>query len=63
MATRYRTNALCSSSKKSKVQSAGLAPDILRGLMPITTETEPEDIEDEAPSRVSITDYQLVSKL
>jgi len=41
-------------SKKSKVQSNGLAPAILEGLMPITTETEPEDIDDDAPSRVRI---------
>jgi len=40
--------------KKSKVQSNGLAPAILDGLMPITTETEPEDIDDDAPSRSAL---------
>lgn len=41
-------------SKKSKIQSTNLAPAILQGLMPITTEEEPQDIDDDAPSRVSI---------
>lgn len=40
--------------KKSKVQSQNLAAAILEGLMPITTEEEPEDVDDDAPSRVSI---------
>ncbi|KAH9926267.1 ARM repeat-containing protein [Epithele typhae] len=40
--------------KKSKVQSHGLAPAILEGLMPITTEDEPEDADDDAPSRSSL---------
>jgi hypothetical protein len=41
-------------SKKSKIQSHNLAPAILEGLMPITTEEEPEDVDDDAPSRVRI---------
>jgi hypothetical protein len=41
-------------SKKSKIQSHGLAPAILEGLMPIASEDEPEDIDDDAPSRVSL---------
>jgi hypothetical protein len=51
-------------SKKSKVQSNGLAPAILEGLMPITTETEPEDIDDDAPSRVRLDTYhfEIVAK-
>ncbi|KAF9462876.1 armadillo-type protein [Collybia nuda] len=40
--------------KKSKVQSHGLAPAILEGLMPIATESEPEDIDDDAPSRSAL---------
>lgn len=40
-------------SKKSKVQSRGLAPVILQGLMSITTEPEPEDSDEDAPCRVS----------
>ncbi|KAF8159659.1 armadillo-type protein [Crassisporium funariophilum] len=40
--------------KKSKVQSHNLAPSILEGLMPITTEDEPEDIDDDAPSRSAL---------
>ncbi|KAI5118112.1 hypothetical protein M0805_003466 [Coniferiporia weirii] len=40
--------------KKSKVQSSGLAPAILEGLMPITTEEEPEDTDDDAPSRSAL---------
>jgi hypothetical protein len=39
-------------SKKTKIQSNNLAPSILERLMPITTEDEPEDVDDEAPSRV-----------
>ena len=42
------------SSKKSKIQSQNLAPAILEGLMPIATEPEPEDIDDDAPCRVCI---------
>ena len=41
-------------SKKSKVQSANLAPAILQGLMPITVEPEPEDVEDDAPCRSAL---------
>lgn len=41
-------------SKKSKIQSNNLAPAILDGLMPITTEEEPEDIDDDAPARVRL---------
>ncbi|KNZ74647.1 putative importin subunit beta-4 [Termitomyces sp. J132] len=37
--------------KKSKIQSNNLAPAILEGLMPIATEEEPEDLDDDAPSR------------
>ncbi|TBU45281.1 ARM repeat-containing protein [Dichomitus squalens] len=40
--------------KKSKVQALGLAPAILEGLMPITTEEEPDDIDDDAPSRSAL---------
>ncbi|EAU90542.2 importin beta-4 subunit [Coprinopsis cinerea okayama7 len=40
--------------KKSKIQSNNLAPQILEGLMPITTEAEPEDIDDDAPSRSAL---------
>lgn len=40
--------------KKSKIQSNNLAPSILEGLMPITTEDEPEDIDDDAPSRSAL---------
>ncbi|TFK29742.1 importin beta-4 subunit [Coprinopsis marcescibilis] len=40
--------------KKSKIQSNNLAPQILSGLMPITTEAEPEDIDDDAPSRSAL---------
>ncbi|KAI0782615.1 ARM repeat-containing protein [Abortiporus biennis] len=40
--------------KKSKVQSHNLAPALLEGLMPITTEEEPEDIDDDAPSRSAL---------
>ena len=39
-------------SKKSKIQSKSLAPSILEGLMPITTEVEPGDVDDDTPSRV-----------
>ncbi|TCD64614.1 hypothetical protein EIP91_003848 [Steccherinum ochraceum] len=40
--------------KKSKVQSHNLAPALLEGLMPLTTEEEPEDIDDDAPSRSAL---------
>ena len=39
-------------SKKSKIQSKNLAPSILEGLMPITTEDEPGLADDDTPSRV-----------
>ncbi|KAJ3520507.1 hypothetical protein NM688_g9152 [Phlebia brevispora] len=39
--------------KKTKIQSHNLAGAILEGLMPITTEDEPEDIDDDAACRVS----------
>ena len=42
-------------SKKTRIQSHGLAPAILEGLMPIVTEPEPEDVDDDAPCRVSTT--------
>jgi hypothetical protein len=41
-----------SHSKKSKIQSKNLAPSILEGLMPITTEDEPADADEDTPSRV-----------
>lgn len=40
-------------SKKTKIQGQNLAGKILEGLMPITTEPEPEDNDDDAPCRVS----------
>lgn len=39
-------------SKKSKVQSHNLAGAILEGLLPIACEDEPEDIDEDATSRV-----------
>ena len=39
-------------SKKSRIQSQNLAAAILEGLMPIGTGPEPEDVDDEVPSRV-----------
>ncbi|KAF9052288.1 ARM repeat-containing protein [Hymenopellis radicata] len=40
--------------KKSKLQSLGLGPVMLERLMPITTEEEPEDVDDDAPSRSAL---------
>ncbi|KIJ65152.1 hypothetical protein HYDPIDRAFT_175175 [Hydnomerulius pinastri MD-312] len=40
--------------KKSKIQSQNLAGKILEGLMPITTEPEPEDTDDDAPCRSAL---------
>ncbi|GLB41795.1 putative ARM repeat-containing protein [Lyophyllum shimeji] len=40
--------------KKSKIQSHNLAPGILEGLMPTATEDEPEDLDDDAPSRSAL---------
>ncbi|KAG2358846.1 hypothetical protein BDR07DRAFT_1452567 [Suillus spraguei] len=40
--------------KKSKIQSQALAGAILEGLMPITTEPEPTDSDDDAPCRVPL---------
>ncbi|EGN95021.1 hypothetical protein SERLA73DRAFT_77038 [Serpula lacrymans var. lacrymans S7.3] len=40
--------------KKSKIQSQNLAPAILEGLMPIATEPEPEDLDDDAPCRSAL---------
>jgi hypothetical protein len=39
-------------SKKSKIQSLGLGPAILNGLMSIATEDEPADADEDAPARV-----------
>ena len=47
-------NELFFSSKKSKIQSHNLAPAILEDLMPITAEHEPEDPDDDTPSRVCL---------
>jgi hypothetical protein len=41
-------------SKKSKIQSQDLTAAILEGLMPITTEPEPEDSDEDAPCRVCL---------
>ncbi|OCH91411.1 ARM repeat-containing protein [Obba rivulosa] len=40
--------------KKQRIMSHGLAPAILQGLMPIATEEEPEDVDDDAPSRSAL---------
>ncbi|KAJ7760499.1 armadillo-type protein [Mycena metata] len=40
--------------KKSKIQSNNLGAAILQGLMPITTEAEPDEIDDDAPSRSAL---------
>jgi importin-4 len=40
--------------KKSKIQSNNLAGAILNGLMPIASEEEPEDADDDAPSRSAL---------
>ncbi|KAF8347702.1 armadillo-type protein [Amanita rubescens] len=40
--------------KKSKIQHHNLAATILDGLMPITTEAEPLDVDDDAPSRSAL---------
>ncbi|KAJ4470445.1 armadillo-type protein [Lentinula aciculospora] len=40
--------------KKSKLQSFALAPSILEHLMPLTTEEEPEDVDEDAPSRSAL---------
>ncbi|KAH7913038.1 armadillo-type protein [Hygrophoropsis aurantiaca] len=40
--------------KKSKIQSQNLAGAILEGLMPIATEFEPEDSDDDAPCRSAL---------
>jgi hypothetical protein len=48
-------------SKKSKLQSKNLAPSILEGLMPITTEAEPGDADDDTPSRVCFLSLLAIS--
>ncbi|EMD38718.1 hypothetical protein CERSUDRAFT_112448 [Gelatoporia subvermispora B] len=40
--------------KKQRIMSHGLAPAILQGLMPIASEEEPEDVDDDAPSRSAL---------
>lgn len=39
--------------KKSKVQALGLAKPIIEGLLPIGCEDDPEDVDEDSPSRVS----------
>ena len=41
-------------SKKTKIQSRNLGSAILEGLMPITTEDEGDDGDDDSPARVSV---------
>lgn len=41
-------------AKNRKYKTANLAPAILEGLMPITTEPESEDAEDDAPCRSAL---------
>jgi hypothetical protein len=48
-----RLHILILCSKKSKVQALGLAKPIVEGLLPIGCEDDPEDAEDDSPSRVS----------
>ncbi len=40
-------------SKKSKVQALGLAKPIVEGLLPIGCEEDPEDVDDDSPSRLA----------
>lgn len=40
-------------SKKSRVQSLQLAKPLVEGLLPIGCEEDPEDAEEDSPSRVS----------
>ncbi|KAI0033386.1 armadillo-type protein [Vararia minispora EC-137] len=40
--------------KKSKIQAQNLGPAMLQGLLPITTEPEAEDADDDAPSRSAL---------
>lgn len=40
-------------SKKSKVQSMGLAKPIIERLLAIGCEDDPEDVDEDSPSRVS----------
>ena len=49
-------------SKKTKIQSQNLAGKILEGLMPITTEPEPEDSDDDAPCRVSQLQLTVITR-
>lgn len=39
--------------KKSKVQALGLAKPIIEGLLPIGTEDDPEDVDEDSPSRLA----------
>lgn len=39
--------------KKSKVQNLGLSKPIIEGLLPIGCEDDPEDVDEDSPSRVS----------
>ena len=50
---RSRDIADRSSSKKSKVQALGLAKPVIEGLLPIGCEDDPEDADEDSPSRVS----------
>lgn len=40
-------------SKQSKIKSLKLVGPIIESVMPIGTEEDPEDVDDESPSRVS----------
>lgn len=44
---------MCICSKQSKIKSLKLVGPIIESVMPIGTEEDPEDVDDESPSRVS----------
>lgn len=43
-----------SCSKQNKIRTLKLVGPIIEGLMPIGTEEDPEDVDEDSPSRVSI---------
>jgi len=47
-------------SKKNKIQALGLGKPLLESLMPIITEPEGDDEEDETPSKVNIANFQTL---
>ena len=58
----FRPFFLSKISKQSKIKSLKLVAPIIESIIPIGTEEDPEDIDDDSPSRVSFNDEKKREK-